>query len=65
MALERLSFGDLSQPKEPDIPNSHNSFEGLPFYGDSINSEIGAVNVMTLLIRFWSPLKQKRQNITA
>jgi len=31
MALERLSFGDLSQPEEPDIPNPHNTFEGLLF----------------------------------
>jgi len=33
MALERLSFGDLIQPKKPDIPNPHNTFEGLPFWG--------------------------------
>jgi hypothetical protein len=65
MALERLSFGDLSQPKEPDVPNPHNTFEGLTFYGDSIDSEIGAVNIMTSLIRFWSPRKRKRRNITA
>ena len=33
MALERLSFGDLSQPEEPDIPNSRNIFEGLLCWG--------------------------------
>jgi hypothetical protein len=46
MAFERLSFGDLRQPKEPDVPNPHNTFEGLTFYGDSIDSEIGAVNLI-------------------
>jgi len=33
IGLERLSFGGLSQPKELDIPNSHNTFEGLSFWG--------------------------------